>query len=160
MTTSDWQWNKGEKPDLPDGTIAVYVMRNGKTAMDAIERLDWRRGGDDDDILQYRAIGNVDAILSRVTLEPGYESLECVLREAYEQAAVGKGNERHARGEPFHRQPIIRLCELYGIGFALGQAAKKMEESQRMAREAAKRELLGAINYIAGAIIYLEREGA
>jgi hypothetical protein len=48
---------------------------------------------------------------------------------------------------------------LTGSGFALGQAIKKMEESQRLPnKEAAIQELLGAIVYIAGAIIYLEED--
>lgn len=88
----------------------------------------------------------------------GYESLSDVLSRAFNQAAKGKGAERHATGLPFDQQPMQQIIKLYGDGFALGQAAKKMQEAQRMESEAAVRELLGAINYIAGAIIYIERE--
>lgn len=42
-----------------------------------------------------------------------------------------------------------------GLGFPLGQAMKKIQECQRMDPDAAKRELLGAINYLAAAILYL-----
>lgn len=87
---------------------------------------------------------------------PGYESLAHVLARAFEQASAGKGSERHAKGQPFDRQPMQTLCDLYGVGFALGQAAKKTQEAQRLPPAAAIRELLGAINYIAGAVIYLE----
>ena len=83
----------------------------------------------------------------------GYEQLAAVLQDAYDQAAKGKGAQRHATGKPFHEQPMQNLIRLYGPGFALGQAGKKMQESQRMDRDAAERELLGAIVYIAGAII-------
>ena len=83
----------------------------------------------------------------------GYEQLAAVLQDAYDQAAKGKGAARHGTGKPFHEQPMQDLIRLYGPGFALGQAAKKMQESQRMDRDAAERELLGAIVYIAGAII-------
>lgn len=83
----------------------------------------------------------------------GYEQLAAVLQDAYDQAAKGKGAARHATGKPFHEQPMQDLIRLYGPGFALGQAGKKMQESQRMDRDAAERELLGAIVYIAGAII-------
>lgn len=49
------------------------------------------------------------------------------------------------------------LINLYGPGFALGQAAKKMQEALRLeGNEAKERELLGAINYIAGYIVYLK----
>ena len=88
----------------------------------------------------------------------GYDTLADVLRRAYDQAARGKGADRHANGKPFSQQPMQDLIHLYGIGFALGQAAKKAEEAQRMDREPAVRELLGAINYLAGAVIALERD--
>jgi hypothetical protein len=85
-----------------------------------------------------------------------YEKLDRVLQQAYDQAAVGKGQQRHGNGLPFEEQPMQALIDLYGGGFALGQAAKKMQESQRMETPAAIRELLGAIVYISGAIIALE----
>lgn len=90
----------------------------------------------------------------------GYEQLAAVLQDAYDQAAKGKGAARHGTGKPFHEQPMQDLIALYGPGFALGQAGKKMQESQRMDRGAAERELLGAIVYIAGAIIAARGGGA
>lgn len=90
------------------------------------------------------------------TSAPGYERLEDILIAAYEQAAIGKGAQRHAQGAPFDQQPMQQLIQLYGVGFALGQAGKKAQESMRMDYEAARRELLGSIVYIAGAIIALE----
>lgn len=89
---------------------------------------------------------------------PGYGELYDVLVQAHDQAAYGKGNERHATGQPFVEQPIMKLTGLYGPGFPLGQAGKKMQESLRLPKEMAKRELLGAINYIAAQIIALEKE--
>lgn len=90
----------------------------------------------------------------------GYESLRSILNRAFDQAAFGKGAERHADQKPFDEQPMQRLCDAYGVGFALGQAGKKAEESQRLAHDAAVRELLGAIVYLAGAILHLERRKA
>lgn len=87
----------------------------------------------------------------------GYEPLFEVLCEALEQAQSGKGAQRHGSGLPFDSQPMQKLIDLYGNGFALGQAAKKMQESQRMQHEPAVRELLGAIVYIAGVIIAMDR---
>lgn len=89
----------------------------------------------------------------------GYETLSAVLIRAYEQAACGKGRDRHASVLPFHEQPMQRIEALVGGGFCAGQAIKKIQESGRMDRDAAVRELLGAINYIAGNIIALERAG-
>ena len=89
--------------------------------------------------------------------EPGYETLAAVLADAFAQAANGKGKERHACALPFDQQPMQKLADLYGVGFALGQAAKKAQESQRLPHDRARAELLGAIVYTAGAIIALDR---
>lgn len=89
--------------------------------------------------------------------KPGYESLTKVLSDAFDQAAHGKGHDRHANGEPFDKQVMSDMARRFGIGSPLGQAFKKCEESQRLPYDAARRELLGAINYIAGAIIELDR---
>lgn len=95
---------------------------------------------------------------SQVQQTLDYASLNLVLERAYDQAACGKGAQRHASDQPFDEQPMQKLIDLYGLGFALGQAGKKMQESLRMDTQAAVRELLGAINYIAGAIIHLEKK--
>lgn len=87
----------------------------------------------------------------------GYESLRDVLDRAFAQAASGKGHERHAVNKPFDQQPMQKLIDLYGPGFALGQAAKKAQESQRLPAGRDVAELLCAINYLAGAVIALER---
>ena len=89
-------------------------------------------------------------------MSANYDRLSGILQRAYNQAAIGKGAERHANELPFDQQPMQKVISLYGIGFALGQAAKKMQEAQRMDTDPAINELLGAINYIAGAIIALE----
>lgn len=87
----------------------------------------------------------------------GYEDLRRILNMAYDQAARGKGKERHGvKGEVWSRQPIIRHQLAFGPGFALGQAAKKMEEAQFLDSEAAKFEILGAIVYAAAAIRFFE----
>lgn len=46
-----------------------------------------------------------------------------------------------------------------GLGYPLGQAVKKIYESQRLpTKQPAIAELLGAINYIAAAVIVLEEK--
>jgi hypothetical protein len=94
---------------------------------------------------------------SPVMNAPGYQTLASVLQRAYDQAARGKGKERHANGKPFHLQPMQDLIRLHGIGFATGQASKKASEGPGLVgidRQVA--ELLGAIVYLAGAVIALE----
>lgn len=93
---------------------------------------------------------------------PGYEQLAQVLRAAYDQAAAGKGAERHARGNAFHEQHMQTISDLLssdrGMAF---QAIKKLTEGLDFAEDDRfERELLGAINYIAGAIIWRRRQAA
>ena len=90
-----------------------------------------------------------------IDIPEGYESLGLALGEAVAQASRGKGADRHAeKGEPFSDQLIMSIPKRLGDGgecFCLGQAAKKIFESRRLAPARARAELLGAINYIAAA---------
>lgn len=90
---------------------------------------------------------------------PDYTPLLEALHGAYAQAAEGKGRERHADGRDFLDQPLCRIARHHGVGFATGQAAKKIEEQAGFA-EVDRRiaELQGAIVYLAGAILVLEEE--
>lgn len=78
------------------------------------------------------------------------------LRDAWDQAANGKGKERHQKDdEPFEDQPICAFARRVGLGYPLGQAMKKIDEASRMEPEAAVMEILGAINYLAAAVIVI-----
>jgi hypothetical protein len=99
-----------------------------------------------------------ESVEMRLKAVPGYERLIGVLLQAYDQAARGKGVERHGGGGvPFHEQPMMTINRALGStdGFVY-QAHKKSLESTRLDNDAAVRELLGAINYLAGAVIFLE----
>jgi hypothetical protein len=88
------------------------------------------------------------------------DPLKAVLNMAYAQAMVGKGTERHGSEQPFVQQISMSITRVIGLAYPLGQVWKKADESQRMARDAAVRELLGCIVYISMAIItLLEGEG-
>ncbi len=95
-------------------------------------------------------------------MSPGYEPLAEVLGRALQQADSGKGAERHGRGLPFMDQPMIQIGKWTGPGGPAFQAIKKTQEALGMVgrgeRAAAERELLGAINYLAGAVLLI-REG-
>ena len=92
----------------------------------------------------------------------GYESLAVVLNEALDQASHGKGKERHANGRDFLDQPIMEISRMVGVGYQTGQAMKKTQEAvgmlNRDQKDRAIAELLGAINYLAAAVILI-REG-
>jgi len=91
---------------------------------------------------------------------PGYEPLASVLSRALDQAQSGKGVERHGNGLPFSEQPVIvEQRQQGGTGFTVGQARKKALESMGLPPDKAVRELLGAINYLAAAVLYLEEGG-
>ena|SRR5688572_9970821 len=103
------------------------------------------------------------AASKRLTVEPEYTELAEVLDEALAQAQNGKGKERHAAaGERFIDQQIVQLGEWMGAeGSTHGnvfQASKKALESTRLPRERARAELLGAINYLAAAVLILDRQ--
>lgn len=83
-----------------------------------------------------------------------YLCLSNVLSEAFDQAALGKGRERHAEDKPFEEQPIMWI-ERHFASFQLGQAVKKIHESQRLDTDGAVAELLGAIIFISAHIISL-----
>lgn len=101
---------------------------------------------------------NLKPDVGRLAAVPGYETLAAVHDAALHQAQAGKGAERHASGEPFEDQPIVAVCENLGSPqFAIGQAHKKSRESLRLPYERARAELLGAMNYLAAAVIVLDR---
>lgn len=99
-----------------------------------------------------------------------YTSLFKVLVEAYEQAAVGKGAERHANALPYESQPMQVISGLLHSSEGLSwQAIKKVQEAHGILSKAVRagdpeavkaakafhrKEMLGAINYLAGALIF------
>lgn len=154
LERNDWIPRESESFSVPPPYEVVEILTlGGSIESGPANGFDW--GGNV--IAGYRplAIGAADTDFMN---DPNYRTLVNVLALAWEQAAEGKGAERHGQDKPFHEQPMQRLIDIYGIGFSLGQAAKKMQEAQRMEKDAAVHELLGAINYIAGTVIYLESE--
>lgn len=91
----------------------------------------------------------------------GYEMLAEVLLGAYNQAARGKGKQRHAgNGLPFDKQPIMTIARMSGLGGHVYQTMKKAQEAGNMASrgelDAAIAEFRGIINYSAAAILLIE----
>lgn len=89
-----------------------------------------------------------------------YESLKEVLDDAFAQAAHGKGVVRHGQGDfAFEDQPMQSISKLLGTPDGLlFQAIKKTRESQHLSFDEAVPELLGAINYLAGAVVFLRSQ--
>lgn len=97
--------------------------------------------------------------VERFINQPGYQGLMEVLMEAYGRATSGKGKERHEGEHPdFEKQDMMQVMDDFGPDFCFGQVRKKMIESKRMRKSAARNELLDAIVYLAGAIIWNEKQ--
>jgi hypothetical protein len=97
------------------------------------------------------------------------EHFEQVLGDACSQVFEGKGEERHGHGGKFENQPWKLITDNVGTGFVVGQAMKKLmelktfssssiDEKLRPKEYAAwRREALGAIVYVAMAIMYRDK---
>ena len=92
----------------------------------------------------------------KFTMDEDYRSLAGVLAEAYHQAQSGKGKERHANGLAFEAQPMQTISGMLDSDKGMAyQACKKIVEATNMQSPPAfEREILGAINYLAGMIIF------
>lgn len=88
-----------------------------------------------------------------------YSDLLAVLLGALDQAAYGKGRERHANDAAFADQPMQAISDLLAspLGMAYQVAKKVVEATNMPSVEQQERELFGAINYTAGMIIWLRR---
>lgn len=105
---------------------------------------------------------NVADDFGQAVRTPGhpYHSLANALLLAYEQAAFGKGKERHANDLPFTEQRMQTICrDLRSTHGMTYQVAKKAVECERMESSAKIRELCGAIVYAAGAVVFEQRTG-
>ncbi|MBF0251895.1 MAG: hypothetical protein HQL35_14835 [Alphaproteobacteria bacterium] len=84
-----------------------------------------------------------------------------MLQRALDQAASGKGAERHALDQRrFEDQRSMTIARHQGVGYPLGQAEKKAGEAVVLLRargmDAFEREVLGLINYAAIALLAAE----
>jgi hypothetical protein len=88
-----------------------------------------------------------------------YSSLKSVLERAIKQASEGKGKERHATDELFENQPGPTIAKWQGSPDGpVFQAIKKLVESKRLTKKSSRiEEMLGAIVYVAIAVIQEER---
>lgn len=94
-----------------------------------------------------------------VDVKNGYEGLFSILREALDQAQEGKGDERHnpTGAVPFEEQRMQTISRMIGSVKGMEyQAIKKITEGLDMPElDRQVKELLGAVNYLAGIIFFL-----
>lgn len=114
---------------------------------------------DDIDHQQFKEYSQKKLTKTPFIVEDEYMSLFNVLMDALSQAQNGKGKERHAKHkERFENQKICEIARRVGVGYQTGQAIKKAEESAILGGVRGIAELLGAINYLAAAVIVMREE--
>jgi hypothetical protein len=79
--------------------------------------------------------------------------LEHVFKDALAQVTRGKGDLRHGQGRAFMEQTWLETANAHGPAFLTGQAEKKLRESNTLAVAERRTERLGALVYVAMAII-------
>lgn len=80
--------------------------------------------------------------------------LETVFKDALAQVTRGKGEARHGHGADFMSQPWLEIANAHGTGFLTGQCEKKLRESAGLDYTQRRAERLGAIVYLAMAIVH------
>ena len=150
----DWRDTNLVAYKVVEQAAAPQLADSATLAEETLSALGWRFDGQA--WVEQPTIGV--AVPTPMMKEPGYELLAYVLERAYNQAALGKGKERHANGEPFDEQVMQDGARRFGVGALLFQAFKKSEESQRLPLDRGVNELLGAIVYLAGAVIRREAD--
>lgn len=159
----------GQYTNLGDDLSIEDARRLGAEAAERCRK--WAENGAPDGVTQFRRkfrkqsslpeIGplNIQALLRDASAEnPNMEKLWGVLGDAFAQASGGKGVANHGTGAAFEDQDMIHIQNAVGIPFALGQAIKKLVEGRRMSKAVARQEFLGAIVYIAGAIVWMDQQ--
>lgn len=154
-------WLTGQLRFLDTETGNLYRVQAGEVGDDEVVATGYvpcdREGG----TWKNQGSVTVDPAILPTDPVPGYARLSEVLAAAYDQAARGKGKERHANNKPFHEQRMQEISKLQGNPYGMAfQVQKKLLEGLEMkCPDARKRELLGAIVYLAGIVVYLDQEG-
>jgi hypothetical protein len=133
----------------PGKGVTIEIARRDKAEVPPIEKMK-----------EHAMIG--EHIAYPVPVRPGYKVLFAILVEALDQAQKGKGADRHNLGGaiPFERQRMQTISELIGSVHGMTyQACKKITEGVALPTlERQVEELKGAINYIAGMILFLRKQ--
>lgn len=145
----------------------VWQSEAAGSCRDSMRSLGWISGPAEE--VNYELLGayvdQLVAVAPDNTMAPcvadelGYEALTRVLNDALSQAAHGKGAERHANDLPFHEQRMQTISKALesdkGMAF---QVIKKLTEGLQLDHDRREKELLGAIVYLAGIVIYYRKE--
>jgi len=113
-------------------------------------------------VSEYEYMKNLDELS---VIDDGYKELDEVFNDAYDSASIGKGKERHADDNNYEDQVICvvqRLLKDHPFGGQAFQVIKKTIEAGRLykikGKDAAYKEILGAINYAAAMGILIKED--
>ncbi len=112
--------------------------------------------------------GELEREVLEMFKEQEQHPLQDIFDQCIEQAVSGKGEERHGHGADFMEQPWRQIADRQGLGFLMGQAEKKVGEASAFLQknpgrdgvEFWQKEIRGAINYLAMAMLFVEEQVA
>src|SRR5690625_2461177 len=112
------------------GGLACVAAKNRRLWTGAPEILDLNEFWSDElspklDFPEQKPAAQPAKTESPFSVEPGYERLAAVFQDAHDQAALGKGKERHANGEPSHEQRMQKVSRTQGNAYGMAFRCRK-----------------------------------
>ena len=144
--------DKTRKTALPNDMAAPYGVKASKKRQQYELTMDVDNSGIASPLFIFRSKKDRDDYLPLLRTFLG----------ALEQAAYGKGRERHANDLPFIEQPILTMAQMLGSDAGLAQQViKKTVEARSLPTKQARiNELRGTLVYAATMILFEEMYGA
>lgn len=109
----------------------------------AVDYLEYLSDNPLDEIVQY-----IPIVLAAEAASQENRKKSDIWQDVLTQVTKGKGQRHGGDTVPFLEQPWLHLAETFGVGFLLGQAAKKLQEAESV------KEGQGYISEVIGAIVY------
>lgn len=150
-TTQDEAEEPGRKTALPNAMAAPYGVKASKKRQQYELTMDVDNSGIASPLFIFRSKKDRDDYLPLLRTFLG----------ALEQAAYGKGRERHANDLPFVEQPILTMAHMLDSDAGLAQQViKKTIEARTLPTKQARiNELRGTLVYAAAMILFEEMYG-
>lgn len=150
-TTQDEAEEPGRKTALPNAMAAPYGVKASKKRQQYELTMDVDNSGIASPLFIFRSKKDRDDYLPLLRTFLG----------ALEQAAYGKGRERHANDLPFVEQPILTMAHMLDSDAGLAQQViKKTVEARSLPTKQARiNELRGTLVYAAAMILFEEMYG-
>lgn len=141
----------GRKASLPPVMAAPYGVKASKKQQQYELTMDVDNSGIPSPLFVFRSQKDRDDYLPLLNTFLG----------ALDQAAYGKGRDRHANGLPFTEQPILTMAKMLGSDAGLAQQViKKTIEARGLPTHGARiSELRGVLVYAAAMVLFEDMHG-